>query len=523
MPQQTLQPVAVQERIQTIDIIRGFALYGILIVNFTVDNRSVEPWDGWTGFGDQVSYWVISLFMNDKFQAIYCFLFGLGFSLQMQRAEARNSSFFIVYIRRLIVLYLIGVVHVILTHESILPVYALVGFLLLFVRKLPVKLIPILAVILFLGPWLRKTIIQLNNQKPSATATIVQDKNDSAILKKYEGVYEFSPGRRVIMTVDAKGLSSEGRGGKAGVMARKSETDFVGSDGVRFSFKDSAGLITGFILHTLNNQLLPGRKIEMNIEQGQKEMVQQRAVLQQQLAVNGRSKDSIYMQFIKFNATEYWNNLKNGSWWKTISWYQIRHVFVPFLLGLYAGRRKIFYNIQYNHRFLFNAMLWGLIAGFICIAIFTVRDAWDYIQFGKLGTYSIIEQSLFQLSWDLGVILMTIGYVAALTLLVQKEKWKKRLSFLAPVGRMGLSNYILHTIPYILLFRNFGFGLSGKIGCFYRLLLAIPVAVLIYFLSRLWFKRFRIGPVEWLWRSLTYLKFQPMKLKATNKKEEEEL
>ena len=83
MQQQKLQPVAIQERIQTIDIIRGFALFGILIINFTVDAGKTEPWAGFTGFIDQLVYWPIAFFMNDKFVAIYCFLFGLGFSIQM--------------------------------------------------------------------------------------------------------------------------------------------------------------------------------------------------------------------------------------------------------------------------------------------------------------------------------------------------------------------------------------------------------------------------------------------------------
>ena len=147
MPKQSLQPVALQERIQTIDIIRGFALFGVLVINFTVDNRNIEPEAGWTGIADQLTYWPIRFFMDDKFMATYCFLFGLGFSIQMLRAEARNSPFVFVYIRRFFALYLIGVIHQILTDESILPSYAVVGFVLLLLHKLPRKLLPILRMV----------------------------------------------------------------------------------------------------------------------------------------------------------------------------------------------------------------------------------------------------------------------------------------------------------------------------------------------------------------------------------------
>jgi uncharacterized protein len=114
MQHPTFQPVTLQERILTIDIIRGFALLGIIIVNFTVDNAALQPWAGWTGIADQFAYWNISFFLNDKFQTIYCFLFGLGFSLQILRAESRNSPFILLYLRRLAVLFAIGALHFIL-------------------------------------------------------------------------------------------------------------------------------------------------------------------------------------------------------------------------------------------------------------------------------------------------------------------------------------------------------------------------------------------------------------------------
>ncbi|HUS02604.1 MAG TPA: hypothetical protein VMY77_12790, partial [Chitinophagaceae bacterium] len=189
MRKEKIGPVAIQERIQTIDIIRGFALFGILVINFTVDHGLTEPWAGFTGFMDQLVYWFVAFFMNDKFLAIYAFLFGLGFSIQMLRAEERNSPFVLVYMRRLFVLYIIGVIHQILTAGDILRDYAMAGVLLLILHKLPRKLLPVLAILCFLVPWTRGLLKAKNiTASPNHSEISV----DTAILDTYVGVYPIS-------------------------------------------------------------------------------------------------------------------------------------------------------------------------------------------------------------------------------------------------------------------------------------------------------------------------------------------
>src|SRR5437868_12226466 len=118
-----------------------------------------------TGIADQLAYWPIRFFMDDKFLSIYCLLFGLGFSIQMLRAEARNSPFAFVYLRRLFVLYLIGAVHSILTNESILADYAMVGVVLLIVHRLPLKILPVLAILCVLISQTREFVIKQKNEE----------------------------------------------------------------------------------------------------------------------------------------------------------------------------------------------------------------------------------------------------------------------------------------------------------------------------------------------------------------------
>lgn len=121
-----------------------------------------------------------------------------------------------------------------------------------------------------------------------------------------------------------------------------------------------------------------------------------------------------------------------------------------------------------------------------------------------------MARQLVRLAERLGSPTLGLAYIAALTLLLQKDAWKKRLAPLAAVGRMALTNYLLQSVIFVLLFFGYGLGLYGKVGAFGGFLLTIPVIVGQILLSGWWLQRFRFGPVEWVWRCLTYGRVQPM-------------
>jgi len=131
MQPSAIEPVIVKERIQSIDIIRGIALLGILIINFTADDNDAGIYDGFNGVADQAVYWTIKVFLDDRFQTIYCFLFGLGFAIQLQRAAEKNKTFVFAFIRRMIVLYMFGIIFTILAGGNVFMDYATVGVILL--------------------------------------------------------------------------------------------------------------------------------------------------------------------------------------------------------------------------------------------------------------------------------------------------------------------------------------------------------------------------------------------------------
>jgi uncharacterized protein len=112
-----------------------------------------------------------------------------------------------------------------------------------------------------------------------------------------------------------------------------------------------------------------------------------------------------------------------------------------------------------------------------------------------------------------GSLVVALGHVGLLMLIVQSGALSWLTRRLAAVGRMALSNYLTHSIVCTTLFYGYGFGLFGQINR--TGLAAIVLAIWIFQLviSPIWLRSFRFGPAEWLWRSLTYWRLQPMRVR----------
>lgn len=177
-----------------------------------------------------------------------------------------------------------------------------------------------------------------------------------------------------------------------------------------------------------------------------------------------------------------------------------------FLLGLYAGRKRVFENWKENlpqFKKYLKRSLW-IILGLILFsaAFFGGAEA------AKITLPQIVQWMVGGLVFDIFNLSLAVIYVAGIVLLFNKEKWYRRLMHFYAVGRMGLTTYLTQTFFGVLLFFGIGFGLLGEIG----VLASVGIAVLIFMgqihFSKWWLSRFRYGPVEWFWRSATYLKIQ---------------
>lgn len=133
-------PVTLAERIQFIDVVRGMALFGILAANMRAFFAPVDVYDRigvlFPGRADVIAQWFVLAFIQGKFISIFSFLFGMGFAIQMSRAEAKGARFMSFYPRRLLALALFGLIHgIVVWSGDILLTYAFSGAILLLFRN----------------------------------------------------------------------------------------------------------------------------------------------------------------------------------------------------------------------------------------------------------------------------------------------------------------------------------------------------------------------------------------------------
>ncbi|MCA0969630.1 DUF418 domain-containing protein [Halobacillus litoralis] len=134
----------------------------------------------------------------------------------------------------------------------------------------------------------------------------------------------------------------------------------------------------------------------------------------------------------------------------------------------------------------------------------------------KAGPYIVGNPSWMQMMQDnIGGSASAVFYVLSITLLFRTDTGKRLAYPLTWVGRMSLSNYIFQSIVSFILFYSVGFGLYGQVSPLWSFILVIAIYSLQVVLSKLWLSQYKYGPLEWLWRTLTYGKKQPLKRKST--------
>lgn len=173
------------------------------------------------------------------------------------------------------------------------------------------------------------------------------------------------------------------------------------------------------------------------------------------------------------------------------------HLLGMFLLGAYFARKKWFHNAEMH-----KVML-----GKLCVVMLLLFTGLSALAFFSAKPWSDLAMLI---GWPIGALL----YITAIVLVAQTGMGKKLLSPFAYVGRMAFTNYILQSIIGTLIFYGYGLGYFGQAGHVVQLLISICVFACQLLLSRLWLRRFRMGPLEWVWRAITYRTVPSMKVRG---------
>ena len=172
-----------------------------------------------------------------------------------------------------------------------------------------------------------------------------------------------------------------------------------------------------------------------------------------------------------------------------------------FLLGLLAGRYGLFERP--NRRAWYGILITALPVALVFKGVYAY---WFFT-----ATYNPLSVGY---SFAIGGPALMFVYLALLTQLLERKVWQRRLAPFGFAGRMALTNYLTQSVVCTLIFNAYGLGYFNKLSLGVSLLLVLVIFTLQVLFSRWWLAQFRFGPLEWVWRSLTYGAAQPLRRQA---------
>jgi uncharacterized protein len=381
-----IEPLSPNERIKSIDSMRGFAILGIFFVNMLAFHSPVlyinlQSW--WNYPLDYYTTVWIDIFAQASFYTLFSFLFGFGMIIFKERTEQHGFSFVPLYSKRLISLLIIGVFHAFFVwHGDILITYALFGFILLLFHKAKPKTLLIWACMLLFIP--------------------------SLLI---------------------------------------------------------AGIL--FLVSTLSTE-------QWSTLLENPEMIKQSLHIYQ-------SGTFVEITKQRFNDWAYVNGNENII-------FIFISLFPMFLLGAYTAKKKWLSHVALYKKAFITAALLSFSIGFSLkiVPVFSENPGLLYIQDA------------------LGGPIVAIFYICCIALFSLNQSFHKFLAPLSFVGRMSLSNYLFQSFVSTFIFYSYGFGFYGKTGAFIGTIAAAAIFSVQVIMSRIWLKRYRFGPVEWIWKTATY-------------------
>jgi uncharacterized protein len=399
------------DRILTVDVLRGWALFGIFYAHmvfwYAGGPLPEELYQAYKGIGSGVAVGLYIVFILGKFFAIFSFLFGLSFYLQMQSLAKRHRNFVGRFAWRLCILGVIGLIHHAVWRADILTIYVPLGFLLIFARDLSNKTLLIIGLILVFN--IPTKLAELGSILLRGEVELIKTDN---------------------ITAGAEYLQ---------IMKHASFAEMTGYN---------MGVMTDKLIYQINS----GRLL------------------------------------ITFGF---------------------------FLLGMLAGRLKYFVATADKapaFKAWWKKLLWIIIACAIVAVLGAVGAQMAGVN-GKPSPWMMWSGSLL---WELLTVSLTLFYIVSITLLMLKPRWQKRFAPFGLIGKMALTIYLMQTVIGLYLFSGLGFGLIADTSPGMNAVMCVGFFILQIIFCYTWLRYFQYGPVEWLWRSATDLKWQRLTRKSSS-------
>lgn len=464
-------PVASSQRVDLLDVLRGFALIGILLMNiewFTRPIADLPRMDPTLTGIDYAAAWLVKIFVEGKFYKLFSLLFGMGFAVMLTRAEARGQPFAAMFARRMGALFVFGILHlVLLWGGDILHRYAVGGLLLL------------AWIILLRRPRLRRFDDERILLRLSLTLLALPFMAAAIAGFGYGLVHD----RGELDRLWQQRLDVEARADA--LLAQAKAEAHATAPASRAEGTDSAAAAPD------SPQALAARRAELRAEH-ERRLAEETAALTQ----------PSFLEATRYRARDALRHLAEAP----------SFVFSPllpiFLFGYWLIRSGVLHHPE-RHLPRYRVVAWlGLGAGFaISVAAYTLIAHPATRLIPSIAPLALHAAQLSQY-------LMTAGYVAVFVLAMQHPRWRPRLLGLAPLGRMALTHYLMHSVILGLLFYGYGLALLGEVPRASQLLLVPVIIGAQWAFSRYWLARFRHGPLEWVWRCITYWRWQPLRRPA---------
>ncbi|RMB59488.1 DUF418 domain-containing protein [Dokdonia sinensis] len=393
------RPTQPNKRIETLDILRGFAIFGIFMVNVEIMNCVFMNQDAfgaqWTGTVDKLAVRIKQLIFYNKFFPIFSLLFGIGISIQIRniRSKGISPSFFY---RRMFALFIFGVAHILfLWSGDVIHLYAVLGVLTFALVRLSSKRLFWLALLLLIFPF-------------------------------YNQLFEW--------LLSVTGYTPES------YLSAYSATDIVDT-------------------------------------------------------IRGGS----YIDGIKLRIQEYKSNVT------VLFVFLMPIALAMFVLGLAIGKKDWLYEISSKvNQIKKSVLLIALVSNLY--RVFFLFFLWD-LDIWKDPFWREVFIYLMQICDTL----MGLFYVWVIAYLCQYKRWINLFIPLKAVGKMALTNYLLQSFIGLIIFSSLGFEKYETFSPYQTLLIALIVFVFQIIISTLWLQYFKYGPMEWLWRCISYWKILPFK------------